>query len=625
MRLRLPILKYSDLYRKLLVFLGLNVPIVFLLLLRNLRQVDFTPLTWIYLFCVTLGYYTLALLLVITLIFIFSLSWRTLAAGCAGAVLVIFIFYLLIDGQTYSLTSLHINLFWLEWIISDYQGLGLPDSTIPFALLALLFVIALEWGIFKLVLKVPQPRFLAISLWLLVIVSFSASQIIHIVTYERNDIRVTSLTPHLPAYVPLTSHNIAIKYGDLIPLDEEEPVVVPNEFTGSFNYPSSEIKLVVTNDKMVPNIVVIFLESWRYDMMNESVTPKILEFSRKSAVSSKHFCTGNSTVAGTFGFFYGINPTYWTAVSSNNLLIDNPVFIDVLKDYGYTFGVFAKSNFKRHKLKDSIFRGIDVHEEFDGATILEQDQDLTNQFKSFLLEQKNNSTPFFGFAFFKSNHAPYWYPPQDSIFLPAGDQNLMLASSETDPTSYLNDYRNATHYVDRLTGEILRQIEALGFLSNTIVIITSEHGEEFNDNKTNFWGHGSNFTQFQTMVPLIFYAPGKKPTEINFPTSHVDIAPTILQEFLHCTNDIRDYSNGLNLFAGQSEPRAFVIGSYVNYAFVIDDNVYEIFPLYTKDYKLHNIAITAARPSSQMLKKIVEETGRFFKNGGRSPVISSVP
>jgi hypothetical protein len=38
---------------------------------------------------------------------------------------------------------------------------------------------------------------------------------------------------------------------------------------------------------------------------------------------------------------------------------------------------------------------------------------------------------------------------------------------------------------------------------NTIVIITADHGQEFNENKLNFWGHNGNFTKYQTQVPLI--------------------------------------------------------------------------------------------------------------------------
>ena len=618
--MKLPIRHFrnTDYYRNIILFLALNVPLIFVLLLRNLRQVDFTALTWIYLFCVTMGYYVLALLIVTSLVFLLSFSLKRFANAFAGALLVLFVFYLLIDSQVYSITSLHINFFWLEWVINDYKGLGLPASTVPSTLLALLLVAVIEFGIFVGARRLARPKHLAVYFWLLALIALAAGQTIHIATYETNNMHITSLTPELPAYLPLTSHKTAVKYAGILQFGGDQAGIKTNELKGSLHYPLNEIRCNILKDQKPPNIVVIFLESWRADAMNEKITPNIFKFSQKSTVCRQHFSSGNSTVAGTFGFFYGLDPTYWTAVTSDNVLIDNPVLIDILEEYKYNFGIFAKSNFKRHKIKDAVFRGIDVHEDFAGKDIKDQDGDMTRQFIAFLKAQKADPRPFFGFTFYNSNHSPYQYPKEDSVFLPAKDQNLMFVTAETDPTNYFNDYRNATHYVDRLIGDVLDQIDSLGYMSNTIIIVTTDHGEEFNDNKANFWGHGSNFTRFQTMVPLVFYAPGMPPQQIEYATSHIDIVPTILEEFFHCINDTRDYSNGINLFAGKTISRPFVIGSYVNHAFVIGDNVYEIFPLYTKDYKLNNIKSKASPPSSQMLKTIMEEVGRFYQNEEQS-------
>jgi len=364
--------------------------------------------------------------------------------------------------------------------------------------------------------------------------------------------------------------------------------------------------------KKYPNIVIILLESWRFDMMNESVSPNIFALSQKSSVFLKHFSSGNQTTCGIFGMFYGLHPTYWTAVKANSTLIDNPVLIDVLKKNQYSFGIYAKSKFERHKIKDTIFRGIEVHESFSGKSNPEQDKDLNRQLISFLHEQAGNQRPFMALAFFKSSHCPYCYSEAHAIFRPAKEINLVFTGDGTDPEYYLNDYRNSIHYVDALVGEIVQQLESLGALANTVIIVTTDHGEEFNDNKANYWGHGSNFTQYQTRVPLIIYLPDKEPQRITHATSHIDIAPTLLQELFGCTSDVRDYSNGRNLFAKQTELRPFVIGSYFNHAFIIEDNIYEIFPLYTKKYRLNDIKLKASRPRPDILKMIMGDINRFY-------------
>ncbi|MCK4350156.1 MAG: sulfatase-like hydrolase/transferase, partial [Candidatus Krumholzibacteria bacterium] len=575
--------------------LVLNVPLICSTLLLDMRHVDFTRLTWVYISCVFIGYYVFPLLFVITLIFLFFFPLRRVAVYCSGAIITIFVYYLLLDYFTYNIIKIHINFFWLGYIFNDYSGLGLPTSTLHTLLVALLGIIAVEIGIFTFARRVRKPKHLILTFSLLTILAFGVSQVIHIVAYQRNDNRITSLTHYLPAYIPFTSHKNAVKYGGLLPIGETEPGVTSKEYQySSLNYPLSDMKYSAPPGKKLPNIVIILLESWRFDMMNDTASPNIFALSQKSSVFLKHFSSGNQTTCGIFGLFYGLHPTYWTAVKANNALINNPVLIDVLKKNQYIFGIYAKSKFERHKIKDTIFRGIEVHESFSGKSIPDQDKDLTRQLISFLHEQTGNQRPFMALAFFKSSHCPYCYPEAHAIFRPAKEMNLAFTSDGTAPEYYLNDYRNSIHYVDALVGEIVQQLESLGALANTVIIVTTDHGEEFNDNKANYWGHGSNFTQYQTLVPLIIYFPDKEPQRITHATSHIDIAPTLLQDFFGCTSNIRDYSNGRNLFAKQTGLRPLVIGSYFNHALIIEDSVYEIYPLYTRKYKLNDITLKAS-------------------------------
>ena len=87
--------------------------------------------------------------------------------------------------------------------------------------------------------------------------------------------------------------------------------------------------------------------------MDEIVSPNIHALSRISSVFFKHFSSGNATPTGVFGLFYGIHPTYWSAVKANSAVIDNPVLIDAMKAYDYAFGIYADSHFGRHKIKDT--------------------------------------------------------------------------------------------------------------------------------------------------------------------------------------------------------------------------------------------------------------------------------
>lgn len=132
---------------------------------------------------------------------------------------------------------------------------------------------------------------------------------------------------------------------------------------------------------------------------------------------------------------------------------------------------------------------------------------------------------------------PYW-----------GSINHMELNNSFDPAPYLARYKNSVRYADNLIQKVLDYLEEKHLLDETIVVISSDHGDEFNDNKLNFWGHGGNFTDAQIKVPLVIHWPGKKPANIEYMTSHLDLVPTLLPEVLGCENPTEDYSVGMSIW-----------------------------------------------------------------------------
>jgi membrane-anchored protein YejM (alkaline phosphatase superfamily) len=447
----------------------------------------------------------------------------------------------------------------------------------------------------------------------LVVLAFAASQVMHVVAYARNDRRITSLTPHFPLYVPTTSHGNAMKYGDLLPIGEDAPALADGDFRySSLRYPLGEVDWRILPDGGKPNFLFLLLESWRFDAMDETVTPHIADLARRSAVFENHLSSGNQTTCGIFSLFYGLHPTYWGAVKANSTAIDNPVLVDALLDNGYVFGVFAKSKFGRHKISDTIFRGMPILEEFGGRTVQKFDEMMNEQVIAFMREQSEQSHPFFCFVFYKSSHFNYAYPREHRLFEPAQNMRMAFVDEDTDPAPYLNDYRNAVHYVDALVGDILAYLERRGELERTVIVVTTDHGEAFNDNRTNTWGHGSSYTQYQTRVPLIVHLPGREPRRITHRTSHVDLPVTLLRDVFGSTAAPALYSNGRHLLDGDDAVRPLVIGSYFNHAFVIGDDVYEIFPMFTRKYKLQDVNRGAGPPPTDLLRVVMEEMNRFY-------------
>ncbi len=92
-----------------------------------------------------------------------------------------------------------------------------------------------------------------------------------------------------------------------------------------------------------------------------------------------------------------------------------------------------------------------------------------------------------------------------------------------------NFYFNAIRQTDHVIEVILDELEDLGLRENTIVVLTSDHGELGGAHRLN--GKGATAYEEQNHVPLIISHPGLPQThgqDCKAITSHLDLAPTLL-------------------------------------------------------------------------------------------------
>ena len=90
-----------------------------------------------------------------------------------------------------------------------------------------------------------------------------------------------------------------------------------------------------------------------------------------------------------------------------------------------------------------------------------------------------------------------------------------------------NYYLNCLRDVDRNVAPLLDELDALGFGSNTIVVLTADHGDL--DGAHRLHGKGATSYREQNQVPLLVahpaHAGGKRCRAV---TSHLDLAPTLI-------------------------------------------------------------------------------------------------
>ena len=64
-------------------------------------------------------------------------------------------------------------------------------------------------------------------------------------------------------------------------------------------------------------------------------------------------------------------------------------------------------------------------------------------------------------------------------------------------------YLTAVHFVDGLVGQVLDDLRRRELLDSLLVIITSDHGMEFDENGLGFYGHGTSYSRYQMHTPLL--------------------------------------------------------------------------------------------------------------------------
>jgi arylsulfatase A-like enzyme len=131
--------------------------------------------------------------------------------------------------------------------------------------------------------------------------------------------------------------------------------------------------------------------------------------------------------------------------------------------------------------------------------------------------------PFFLFVNYMDAHAPYLPPKPFDRMYRSGDQrefspnlpvekfadltsgSLNVSAAERD--FMISQYDGAITFLDLQIGRLLDELGKRGLYENTMVVITSDHGESFGDH--GLVGHGSSLYEDQIHVPLIVKWPGK--------------------------------------------------------------------------------------------------------------------
>jgi hypothetical protein len=90
----------------------------------------------------------------------------------------------------------------------------------------------------------------------------------------------------------------------------------------------------------------------------------------------------------------------------------------------------------------------------------------------------------------------------------------------------INAYDDEIWYNDKMIGNVIQTLKETGMYSNSIILITSDHGQEFFEHKG--LSHGKTLYEEQLNIPLIIRLPSGIHKTVEELANQVDIVPTIL-------------------------------------------------------------------------------------------------
>lgn len=202
---------------------------------------------------------------------------------------------------------------------------------------------------------------------------------------------------------------------------------------------------------------------------------------------------------------------------------------DLLKDQGYQTYFILSGQHEWRDLQELYGGGHSLY--FDGRQSTRFDVSDDRMLFEGLTQVPAHRPPAFFYFHLMSAHlygtkldAYRPYHPSDV----SNDWDTLFAS-RYDRDTVVNNYDNGVRQADAMIEQLFGELDRKGYLDNSVIIVTSDHGEGLGERERSPYGHGTTLYQEAIRIPLLIYDPTPFTyANLEFGTQ-IDIAPTILQ------------------------------------------------------------------------------------------------
>lgn len=513
-------------------------------------------------------YFLLGALLLIFPVTLFKRKVTALFFTYCTVIVALMHIVLAVDAHVFALYRFHLTLAMLDLFFNTGgQVISFSFDTIlsiamEAGLIILYAVIATALAFLLAIRGFKSKKFV-----ILFILCYVLANGVHAYAHAKSVLPLTEISNRLPLYKPLTMNTMLIRLG-VVTREELANTRLTISEDGLFDYPKAPLQY--GGVKQDVNVIYFLVDALRADMLTEEIMPHTYALSRDNAyVFRDHYSASNSTRGGVFGLFYGLPPSYWQVALSSGI---PSATVRAVQESGYRLGVFTSATITKPEFSRTVFAGVpNLRVSSTGDNIFDRDRQCLEDFKNFV--KADPSRRFFSFIFVDNVHSAAVPEDAPRPFQPAWTTvNHMDLNASTDPTPYFNLYKNAAYYADTYVADLISFLKEQNLMENTVIVISSDHGEEFNDNGDNYWGHNSNFTAAQLHIPLVVKWPNMGGGNIARRTTAYDLTATILPRVFGVSNPVADYSIGQDLFTGKGYDY-FLTGSYLENAIVEKDRI----------------------------------------------------
>ena len=307
------------------------------------------------------------------------------------------------------------------------------------------------------------------------------------------------------------------------------------------------------------NLIVISVDKLRADHMSlygyeRDTTPRIAAFAERGITFDRARAPWPRTVPSMLSMFTS-RPPHITSVmfgSRGHRVRDEELLLaEIAQQQGLETGAVISNGVlgEASNFGQGFSTYIETYKILRGARGFRADTVTTVAAR--WLRGRAPDRPFFLWVHYVDPHATYAAPPEysrpffsDELYDPTplrlnkgeGNFNRGVAGKywrrnggQREHGWYIANYDGEIAFIDREMGRLLHVIEERGFLANSLVIITADHGESLGEHNY-FFEHGWYPYNATAWVPFVVYWPGvsEPGRRVNYPVGLIDLVPTVV-------------------------------------------------------------------------------------------------